>query len=134
MASEVEKSADFSMIRYAQVWEDADVLLEGLDIQSGDTCLAIASAGDNALARLARNPHRVVAIDLNPAQLACLELRVAAYRKLEHGELLELMGSRVSRRRGELYARCRAGLSEETRRFWDRRGREIWRGIGSAGK
>src|SRR3954452_24554212 len=93
MPSEVQRSADFSIIRYAQVWEDADVLLDALDIQSGDTCLTIASATDNALAMLAKNPHRVGAIDLSLAQLACLELRVAAYRHLEHPELLELIGS-----------------------------------------
>jgi S-adenosylmethionine-diacylglycerol 3-amino-3-carboxypropyl transferase len=134
MPSEVEAAADFSLIRYAQVWEDADVLLEGLDIRSGDTCLAIASAGDNALAMLARNPHRVVAIDLNPAQLVCLELRIAAYQRLEHGEMLELIGSRPSKRRPELYARCRDRLSAQALQFWDRRPRAIWSGIGCVGK
>ena len=68
-------------IRYAQVWEDADVLLEALDVQPGHVCVSIASAGDNALALLTQQPARVVvALDLSPAQLACLELRVAAYR------------------------------------------------------
>jgi S-adenosylmethionine-diacylglycerol 3-amino-3-carboxypropyl transferase len=134
MPSEVQRSADFSMIRYAQVWEDADVLLDALDIQSGDTCLSIASAGDNALAMLAKNPHRVVAIDLSAAQLACLELRVAAYRKLEHPELLELIGSRVSHRRLQLYRHCRSDLSDQSREFWDRNPTLIFRGIGSGGK
>src|SRR5216684_1368819 len=77
MGSEVAARADFSGIRYAQCWEDADILLEGLDIQPGDICLAIASAGDNALAMLSRAPQRVIALDLSPAQLACVELRVA---------------------------------------------------------
>ena len=90
--SEVESRADFSRLRYAQVWEDADILLEGLAIQPGDVCLSIASAGDNALAMLAQNPAKVVALDLNPAQLYCLELRVAAYRTLTPAELLCLGG------------------------------------------
>ena len=81
--SEAAARADFSEIRYAQVWEDADVLLEGLDVQPGHVCVSIASAGDNALALLTRDPARVVALDLSPAQLACLELRVAAYRALD---------------------------------------------------
>ena len=63
--SEIESKVDFSIIRYAQVWEDADILLEGLNIQPDDICLAIASAGDNALAMLANNPSKVIAIDLN---------------------------------------------------------------------
>src|SRR5438094_5780609 len=121
MGSEVAAKADFSGIRYAQCWEDADVLLQGLDVQPGDTCLSIASAGDNALALLTRSPSRVIALDLSPAQLACLELRVAAYRELSHPELLELIGSAPSRRRAALYRRCRPLLSAAARGFWDAR-------------
>jgi len=134
MESELAKQADFSGIRYGQCWEDADVLLEALDIRPGHVCLSIASAGDNTLAMLARAPERVIAIDLSPAQLACLELRVAAYRELDHGELLELIGSRRSARRAALYRRCRSLLSSEARGFWDSRPREIDGGIGGAGK
>jgi len=144
--SEVEDRADFSRIRYAQVWEDADILLEGLDIRPGDVCLSIASAGDNALAMLARGPARVVALDLNPAQLACLELRVAAYRVLSHPELLVLVGDApfrpspggeggyLSAFRPNLYLRCRPWLSEDAKRFWDAHPEEIAAGIGAAGK
>lgn len=125
---------DFSRIRYAQCWEDADILLQALDIRPGQVCLAIASAGDNVMAMLSRRPGRVIALDLNPAQLACLELRVAAYRILSHRELLELIGSRPSERRHDLYRRCRRLLSPDARRLWDARPAEIARGIGSAGR
>jgi S-adenosylmethionine-diacylglycerol 3-amino-3-carboxypropyl transferase len=134
MRSEVATRAEFSQIRYAQVWEDADILLAGLDIQPGDVCVSIASAGDNALAMLSRDPGRVIALDLNPAQLACLKLRVAAFRELTHPELLELIGSRPSSRRDTLYARCRSALTPDVRTFWDARSAEIAAGIGSAGK
>jgi S-adenosylmethionine-diacylglycerol 3-amino-3-carboxypropyl transferase len=134
MQSEAARHADFSLIRYAQCWEDADILLAGLDIRPGDTCLAIASAGDNALAMLAAGAGRVIALDLNPAQLACLELRVAAYRQLSHLELLELVGSRPSRRRNELYRSCRPLLSSACRDFWDALPAAIASGIGGAGK
>lgn len=134
MRSAIADAADFSGIRYAQCWEDADVLLRALDIQPGDTCLSIASAGDNTLAMLSRGPARVIALDLSPAQLACLELRVAAYRELAHAELLELIGSRPSGRRGELYRRCRTLLKPETRDFWDQRPQAVEGGIGGAGR
>jgi len=127
-------TADFSKIRYAQCWEDADVLLTALDIQPGDTCLSIASAGDNSLAMLTRNPARVIALDLSPVQLACLELRVAAYRELEHDELLVLMGSRPGKNRMALYRRCRPHLAAEARQFWDTHPANIDQGIGHAGK
>lgn len=126
--------ADFSAIWYAQCWEDADILLQGLDVRPGDSCLSIASAGDNSFAMLARGAGRVIALDLNPSQLACVELRAAAYRELAHQELLELIGSRPSARRGELYRRCRPLLTAETRSFWDTQACEIENGIGGAGK
>src|SRR5262245_10834827 len=134
MGSEVQAKADFTTIRYAQCWEDADILLEALDVQPGDVCLSIASAGDNALALLTRNPARVIALDLSPAQLACVDLRVAAYRALEHPELLELIGSTPSQRRRELYGRCRPLLGDGSRTFWDSRPAEVASGIGGAGK
>src|SRR5436190_13309334 len=134
MGSEVAAKADFSGIRYAQCWEDADILLEGLAIQPGDVCVSIASAGDNSLAMLSRGPGRVIALDLSPAQLACVELRVAAYRELSHPELLELIGSTPSDRRAALYQRCRPLLSTGARDFWDSHATEIAHGIGSAGK
>jgi S-adenosylmethionine-diacylglycerol 3-amino-3-carboxypropyl transferase len=134
MRSEAAARADFSGIRYAQVWEDADILLAALDVQPGDVCVSIASAGDNALALLTRYPSRVIALDLSAAQLACLELRVAAYRVLTHPELLELVGSRPSARRQGLYGRCRPLLGGATRELWDRHQKAIERGIGGAGR
>lgn len=134
MATEASEHADFSAIRYAQVWEDADVLLEALNIQPGDTCLSIASAGDNALAMLARDPAKVIAVDLSPAQLACLRLRVAAYRELDHNGLLELVGSRPCDQRRALYQQCRPSLDAETLTYWDTRRDLVDHGIGAAGK
>lgn len=134
MESEAARRASFERIRYAQCWEDADVLVRALSPLEGRVCVSIASAGDNSLALLAFSPARVLALDLSPAQLACVALRVAAYRTLAHGELLELVGSRPSSRRGELYRRCRAALGGDARAFWDARPGDIERGIGAAGK
>lgn len=134
---EAEANADFaSQIRYAQCWEDADVLLDGLEVREGDTCLSIASAGDNALSLLTRKPARVIAVDLNPAQLACVALRVAAYRRLDHAGLLKLVGSTEcdDAERADLYRRCRGELDASTQAFWDARPEAVAAGIGSAGK
>ena len=46
MIAEVQTRAAFSKLRYAQCWEDADILLAGLDVQPGDSCFSIASAGE----------------------------------------------------------------------------------------
>jgi S-adenosylmethionine-diacylglycerol 3-amino-3-carboxypropyl transferase len=134
MRSEAAERADFSGIRYAQCWEDADVLLAALEPKPGKHCLSIASAGDNTLALLSRAPESVLALDLSPSQIACLELRVAAYRALQHGELLALVGSVESEARLRLYQACRKHLSAGGLAFWDERPDLISAGIGSVGK
>ena len=134
MSTEAAARADFSFVRYAQCWEDADILLEALNVNEGDVCLSVASAGENSLSLLSRKPARVIAVDMNPAQLACLALRVAAYRVLSHEELLQLIGSRECGDRESLYRRCRSVLEAEARDFWDARPQLVQAGIGSAGK
>ena len=104
-SSDIAARASFDHIRYAQLWEDADVLTEGLGDQAGGTLVSICSAGDNALAMLTLDPARVVVVDLSPAQIACLRLRMGAFRALDHAEFLELMGARPSERRKALLAR-----------------------------
>lgn len=131
---EIAYGSDFTAVRYAQCWEDADVLLDALAVQPGDVCLSIASAGDNTLALLARHPAKVFAIDLNPAQLACLELRVAAYRLLNYEDLLIFLGSRRGQQRAKLYQVCRRLLSRHARAYWDERPEDIANGLASAGK
>lgn len=134
LPTEAAARADFNQIRYAQCWEDADVLLEALDVREGDVCLSIASAGDNSFSLLSRNPAKVIAVDLNPAQLACVWLRKAAYARLTHEELLQLIGARPADDRQRLYTRCRPDLPTPVQQFWDARPNLINSGIGSAGK
>jgi S-adenosylmethionine-diacylglycerol 3-amino-3-carboxypropyl transferase len=133
-STEILDKADFDRIRYAQCWEDADVLLEAMQIQRTDTCLSVASAGDNALALLGAGAKRVIAVDLSPAQIACLELRAAAYRILSWAQLLELLGQNPSKQREDLYLRCRPLLSDDSRRFWDGNRNHIRKGIAQGGK
>src|SRR5512139_354037 len=134
MAPERGRRADGDRIRYAQCWEDADVLLDALDIRPGHVCLSIASGGDNTLAMLSCSPERVIAVDRNPAQIACLELKVAAYRALKYEEVRELLGSLPSCRRERLYRGLRPALSADARRYWDARPDAIAMGVGEAGK
>jgi S-adenosylmethionine:diacylglycerol 3-amino-3-carboxypropyl transferase len=134
MSTEVAARASFETLRYAQCWEDADVLLEALQVGAQDVCLSVASAGDNALSLLCAGAGRVIAVDVSRAQLFCLELRVAALRELDYDELLRLVGSRPGNDRAQLYRRCRALLTPAARAFWDARSHDIERGIGDSGK
>ena len=133
-ASEIATKADFSILRYAQCWEDADVLLEALDIRAGDVCFSVGSGGDNTLSMLSRAPSEIVAVDLSPAQIACLEVKAAGFRVLSHPELLELVGLRSSARRLNLYEGVRGLLSPSSRAYWDANQRVVEQGIASAGK
>ncbi len=125
----------FDRIRYAQLWEDADVLAAAIGDVSGRRVVSIASAGDNALALLTLDPAEVIAIDLSPAQLECLRLRIGAYRALAHPEFLELMGSRPSVRRRHLLHRAIADLPAPSRAFWTSLAPEVEaHGAGGVGK
>jgi S-adenosylmethionine-diacylglycerol 3-amino-3-carboxypropyl transferase len=132
--SEIAGKAAFDDIRYAQLWEDADVLLAAMPQAPGATFVSICSAGDNALSLLTLDPARVVALDLSRAQIACLKLRVAAYRALTHDEFLTLMGARAGER-GAPFERVLAALDAETGAFWRARREDVIAyGAGGVGK
>ncbi len=132
--SEIAAHVDFSRIRYAQCWEDTDVLLDALAIAPGDRCFSVGSGGDNSLSMLACGPAEVLAVDLSPAQVACIELKAAGFRVLPYTELLELVGVAPSTRRLELYRRVRAALSTTARGYWNTNLRTIERGVAASGK
>ncbi|MBV6656302.1 MAG: DUF3419 family protein [Devosiaceae bacterium] len=135
MSSQIEQAARFDAIRYAQLWEDADVLTSALATKPGATLVSICSAGDNALSMLTLDPARVVVLDLSQAQIECLNLRIGAYRNLDQPAFLELMGSRPSSRRAALLDQALAEASETTQAFWGaRRDEVIAYGAGGAGK
>ncbi len=133
--SEIASKADFDHIRYAQLWEDADVLTDALGDCAGGKLVSICSAGDNALAMLTLDPAKVVVVDLSPAQIACLKLRIGAFQSLTHPEFLELTGSRPSTRRAELLTRALKATDPETSAFWAGLAPDVERyGIGGVGK
>lgn len=115
-------AAIYPRIRYAQCWEDADILLEALAVQPGDVCLSIASGGENSLSLLSQSPAKVIAVDCNPSQLAILELKAAAFRNLSHAELLRFLGSHPATpsERREFYTYCAPDLAPATARLSSR--------------
>ena len=134
-APSIERRAAFDFIRYGSVWEDADVLCEALEpVARGGRLCSIASAGDNALALLTLDPAQVVAVDLSAAQLACVELRVAAFRRLDHEARLEFLGVTASDARAATYRELRTDLTPAARGFWDVHPEAIATGVIHAGK
>lgn len=134
MKSEIQGKAGFSFVRYAQCWEDSDIVIEGMNIKPGDTCISIASAGDNSLALLTKNPGKVVALDLNPAQLALMELKAMAFKHLSYEEMLVVLGYRSGRNRRDLFQRLTQHLSSSTLQYWSEHRDDIECGVACSGK
>lgn len=131
--SSIQDRVSFDGIRYANCWEDADVLCTALHPRRGARILSIASSGDNALA-LAAAGAEVVAVDLSAAQLACLELRRAAFRRLDHPGVLAFLGVRESRQRLSTCRQLERDLSPPARQFWERNRRLVEAGAIHAGR
>lgn len=132
--SEVEDYAKFDIIRYAQVWEDTEILIEALSINENDNILSIASAGENAISMLIKNPNKVYAIDLNANQIACTEFKIVCYKYLEYQECMELIGIFDSKNRLEIYKKIESNLSDKTRNYLNENLEIVEKGIINAGK
>ncbi len=132
--SELKERADFGIIRYANCWEDADVLLEGLQLNPGASILSIASAGDNALALLATQPELLLAVDLSMVQLHLLELKKVAINQLEQEEFLAFIGVKDSVHRISVFNKLKLSMPSNARQYWEANTHSIEHGIIHCGK
>jgi S-adenosylmethionine-diacylglycerol 3-amino-3-carboxypropyl transferase len=133
MSDRIEERADFGHIRYASVWEDADILVSALRPAPGRRLLSIASGGDNAFALLAEGAE-VVAADLSPAQLAVVELKTAAFRELDYDALLAFLGVHAADDRLATFVTLEPQLSDGARQFFMANAEVVRDGIIHAGK
>lgn len=124
----------FDHIRYANVWEDAEVLLEALGQAAGRRMASIASAGDNSFALLLTDPEQVVAFDINPVQLHLCELKTAAIRTLPREEVLAFLGFKDAPDRLETFANLKGQLSSQAREYWENNSELIQNGVIHQGK
>lgn len=108
-------------------------MLDALDIKKGDIGISVASAGDNTLAMLIKEPRRVYAFDVNETQLYCCELKIACFRCLSYKDTLTLLGVRKGERL-TLYNKLRHALSKDAQDFFDQNPDLITGGIIHTGK
>ncbi|HVR41072.1 MAG TPA: DUF3419 family protein [Thermoanaerobaculia bacterium] len=127
----IEERARFDIIRYANSWEDADVLCAALRPAPGKRMLAIAASGDNAFALLAEGAD-VVAVDLSATQLALVELKRAAIRTLDDNTLFGFLGIAEMRDRVNVYRSLE--LPNDFRAYWDANLDAIEHGVIHAGR
>ena len=130
----IEARAGFTELRYANCWEDAEVVATALAPLDGARCVSVASAGDNTLSLVARGAAHVTAVDVSSAQLALLELKMAGFRALHHEELLGFLGVRPCRDRLAIFRALRPLLGPAARAFWDARPATLAAGVVHVGR
>ncbi len=118
MSDDLRQKVNFDIIRYANCWEDADILLEGLAPAEGSKILSIGSAGDNSFSLLTTNPEIVVAVDINKIQLHLVELKKATIKKLNYQEALQFLGFTPSEKRAELFQSIKDEMSPGATFYW----------------
>lgn len=130
----LKQSVRFDFIRYANCWEDADILYEGLSPAPGKKILSIASAGDNSFLLLKSSPELVVAVDVNKTQLYLTELKKVCIKNLEHEEILAFLGFLASAERKNIFDKIKGQLNAECRNYWEQQIKQIENGIIYEGK
>lgn len=121
-------------LRYANCWEDADVLLKAFSTIQNGRFLSIASAGDNSFSLLCLDPKEVVAVDINPVQIALVELKKAAFKTLDYDDFLVFLGFKDGLGRLELYKQVSLELDAETKAYWSSNQELIESGVIHGGK
>jgi S-adenosylmethionine-diacylglycerol 3-amino-3-carboxypropyl transferase len=121
-------------VRYAQCWEDPEILVKTLAITSRDDVVSIASGGDNTFALLLKGPRSLVAVDSNPAQVFLVELKKAGIAHLSYDQFIAFIGARPCPNRKEIFTVLRPFLSRAARTYWDSSPSAIQRGIIHCGK
>lgn len=130
----LDEKVHFDFIRYANCWEDADILLEGLAPVARQKILSIGSAGDNSFSLLTTHPQLLVAVDINPAQLYLIELKKACFLHLDHETILSFLGYTASDNRLEIFKTIAPSMSKDAQLFWKFNYENIIKGIIHNGK
>jgi S-adenosylmethionine-diacylglycerol 3-amino-3-carboxypropyl transferase len=102
-------------------WEDPALDRVALNLTSEDRLVSIAGAGCNVLDYVLAGAGEVHAVDMNPCQIALLDLKAAAIRRLSYEDFFDLFGRGRSADAAEIYRdTLRPDLGEFSQRWWDR--------------
>ncbi|MCF6368213.1 DUF3419 family protein [Rhizobium halophilum] len=113
----------FSGLVYPQIWEDADVDMQAMELGPDHSIVTIGSGGCNMLAYLSRAPKAIDVVDLNPHHIALNRLKLAAFRHLPtHRDVVRLFGIDAVKSNSSIYDMfISANLDPVTRAYWARR-------------
>jgi S-adenosylmethionine-diacylglycerol 3-amino-3-carboxypropyl transferase len=107
---------------YNQIWEDPDVDLKALALESHHRLITIASGGCNVLNYLAANPAAIIAIDLNANHVALTRLKIMALRELpDHETFFQFFGQANDDNNCVAFDDVlRKRLDKDTRDYWEK--------------
>lgn len=132
--SQLTERTDFNIIRYANCWEDADVLLQALQLKEGSSVLSVGSAGDNSFSLLSTNPELLMAVDLSEAQLFLIELKRAAIEAMDRDDFLAFIGITDSDKRKENFKLIKGKMPVNAISYWEKNINIIEQGLIFGGK
>lgn len=124
---------NLEIIRYANCWEDADILLSVCP-DNPKKILSVGSGGDNSFALLSKNPEQIIVADISKVQLYLIELKKVAIANLNHAEYLAFAGFTEATDRYKTYQLFRNQLSTDAANYWDKHLVAINKGIIHCGK
>lgn len=132
--TQLAETVKFDLIRYANCWEDAELLIHGLSPEAGDSIMSIASAGDNCFSLLTTAPSLVCAADLSYPQLFLTELKRTAFAKFQYQDVKSFLGFSPSENRWRQYQSLKSSLQPSTQNYWDAHRQVIETGVIEHGK
>ena len=117
-SEQLTRKVSFDFIRYANCWEDADILIEALSGREHKQILSVGSAGDNSFSLLLLDPKKVVAVDVSKPQLHLIALKKALIRQFDRETACAFLGFSPCTDRLELFRSLEPSLAPESRNFW----------------
>ena len=129
MTVSAHDQVELSQLLFGMSWEDPESDRRALRIAPGETVMTIGSGGCNTLTLLLENPAKIFAVDINPSQSYLLELKRAAIRHLNYGDLRAFLGVDPANNRLTTFAQLQSDLSEPARIYWTAKSIAIEHGV-----
>lgn len=118
MGNQTKGQVQLSKLIFTNNWEDPLIDEQVLQVKRDQTLFAITSGCCNTLGFLRFQPKIIYCVDINPAQNYLMELKQAAFRRLDYKGMTAFFGLNPSNRRIEIFETLKKDLSEEALQFW----------------
>lgn len=125
--------ADFNFVRYANCWEDANILLDALEIEN-KVGLSVLSGGDNTLAMLIKEPKKIVAFDINETQIHLYNLKKAGFQYLSYDDMISLLGVYDTSKSYDLFLGLEGKMDQGAFRYFMEHSELVKKGVVNIGK